>query len=518
MRILYSTLSNDKLYKIDVSNKKNLKGIELINNNEQKVTHASSLSDISVNAPDVHKNNYIQKILTIRYNESTRLLCITKKDGSIKICRYISNEDLYSEVFTLNRTTKDQKDYIINLYYKDSILYCCSNKGRLMLTNLKNLDTRDFTPNPFIIQLSEPLNFFKVHPINQWIIACGGYSNNLQLYNLETPFNGFNSSLHLFNYSSINKISPFWSAKTVQRISKKHLEEFTWIVDCEFIVNNAEEKNDCNLEVGEGEGEGAAARVETEVPEEKYYKMCSVTGFGKLYYYDTEFSSYPTLDLTVSNHPIKLLKNLNDYEFLFIDAFGYCGLLDIVKEKITNSYRLPNMGSICGIDIINWSNYCQDFYEKNRVEKNKNDDYDDELKKLELQPILITYSTILGEVKTVRLFKNNSEDHEKLKMQLISSIKLQLMDNSNYRRRLLIPCLIYDFCNQEPSDELSDLNFVFYDRALLKSNKKVGKIDDNDNNENGNGDLLSPRTGLLETNNGNDNVDGNSRDTKRLKV
>lgn len=378
----------------------------------------------------------VEKLLSFTY-QGDKMVWAVNKDGVLSLHRdQLDQSQLsdYHEVWSLSNCCKsNDKDFVIELVMVNEYLYCCCNQGRLTVVDMSQYDTGAPCQELqwHVTHLCEPISCFAVNPLDQWNVACGGYGNNLQLYNLITPFNDV--WCHSLNYTIITKISPYWMASAHSRKSFKEFEEFPWITDIVFL-SDSESRSNCNL--------------------------CCVTQFGKILFYNTDISRYCVNELILSNHRIRnLVKLKTGTDLLFIDSFGYIGVLR--DDTLLFHYQVPNFGPLSGCDVLEL-----DIQQKRDIEdendllrlsaKRQSHVHPKTTGSGSLNPIYLVFSTILGEIKMIKLANEN--DKYDLKM------SLKMLKIGEY-----LPILKFDY----DTNELDEFKLMEINETRKETEKRV---------------------------------------------
>jgi hypothetical protein len=230
--------------------------------------------------------------------------------------------------------SKTPTDAIVGLEFAHNRLYTCSAQGRLVVRNLKDNDG-EF--NYWHSSIKEPVSAFRVHPMQQDVIATGGKDKDLEvmeLYNNQAEMRNFGESRPHWILQALQaddspihqRVRTKWHAKTARY---------------QLGSNNNRYRNSTNGDIDiDPAGQypiwiSDIQFLNLKQPQRLGWRIATTTRYGYINIYETSISRLCVFSVLASNYPlVNLWFGGNEHELIYTDSQYGVGVFDSVSGKL----------------------------------------------------------------------------------------------------------------------------------------------------------------------------------------
>ena len=230
--------------------------------------------------------------------------------------------------------SKTPTDAIVGLEFAHNRLYSCSAQGRLVVRNLKDNDG-EF--NYWHSSIKEPISAFRVHPLQQDVIATGGKDKDLEvmeLYNNHADMRNFGETRSHWILQALQaddspihqRVRTKWYAKTARY---------------KIGSNRYHYSNDTNGDVYiDPAGQypiwiSGIQFLNLKQPQRLGWRIATTTRYGYINIYETSISRLCVFSVLASNYPlVNLWFGGNEHELIYTDSQYGVGVFDSVSGKL----------------------------------------------------------------------------------------------------------------------------------------------------------------------------------------
>lgn len=231
--------------------------------------------------------------------------------------------------------SKHPADAIVGLEFAHNRLYSCSVQGRLVIRNLKDHDG-EF--NYWHSNVKEPVSSFRVHPLQEDVIATGGKDKDLEvmeLYNNQAELRNMGESrphwilqaLQVDSSPIHQRVRTRWQAKTARPAKNSHRH-----------FNNASNSDENDIDqLGQYPVWISGIQfLNLNQPKRLGWRIATTTRYGYINIYETSISRRCVFSILASNYPlVNLWFGGNEHELIYTDSQYGVGIFDSVSGKLS---------------------------------------------------------------------------------------------------------------------------------------------------------------------------------------
>lgn len=244
----------------------------------------------------------------------------------------INTFQLYSE---WRGASKTPTDAIVGLEFAHNRLYSCSVQGRLVIRNLKDHDG-EF--NYWHSSVKEPVSSFRVHPLQDGIIATGGKDKDLEVMELydthperlsmgESRPHWILQALQADTSLINQRVRIRWQAKTARATKNSHRH---------FDNTSNLEENDIDQLDQYPVWISGIQFLNLNQPKRLGWRIATTTRYGYINIYETSISRRCVFSILASNYPlVNLWFGGNERELIYTDSQYGVGIFDSVSGELS---------------------------------------------------------------------------------------------------------------------------------------------------------------------------------------